>query len=107
MHTHPPQLAKEPAKLPSVSAGAPSAEDFTGDLLVVGVFEEDIDVTGAAAHMTHIAWHHPTIIDEAVGMKRTTLQQLDSALGGVIADILALGDFKAKVVRTFSGGGCA
>ena len=97
--THSPQLAKEPTKLPSVSAGAPSVQDWAGDLLVVGVFEEGLDVTGVLCCPTHADARrhaHLFLTDDAVGMKSPALQQLDSALGGVVSDILALGDFKAK-----------
>lgn len=49
------QLAKEPAKLATVSA-APvgTAQDWTGDLLVLGIFEEGLEATGRSCSRVRV-----------------------------------------------------
>eukprot|EP00238_Polyblepharides_amylifera_P012700 CAMPEP_0196588190 /NCGR_PEP_ID=MMETSP1081-20130531/59770_1 /TAXON_ID=36882 /ORGANISM="Pyramimonas amylifera, Strain CCMP720" /LENGTH=529 /DNA_ID=CAMNT_0041910615 /DNA_START=272 /DNA_END=1861 /DNA_ORIENTATION=+ len=58
---------------------------WSGDLLVVGVFEEEVSVSGEGAN-------------EKIGLKEGgKLAELDAATAGLVGEMMAEADFKAKV----------
>jgi leucyl aminopeptidase len=86
-----PAVAFEPPKLASLDSAAgagAAAADYGGDLLVVAVAEDDLDVerdpASKAALSAKIAGSAPA------------LAALDAALGGALAEILAGGGFDGK-----------
>ena len=59
---------------------------WSGDLLVLGIFEEQLTVEGTG--------------DAAVASLATDdIISLDDSLGGIISELIAEGDFKGKVRR--------
>jgi leucyl aminopeptidase len=73
------QVAIQPESIVSVAVGTASASAWTGDLLVIGVFEDAFTTT-----------------DDKSTISSAELQALDSELGGALSDIVSVFDFKGK-----------
>ncbi|GMH39891.1 hypothetical protein BSKO_07795 [Bryopsis sp. KO-2023] len=68
-------VSMEPASFPSIGLSA----EATGDMVAIGVFEEDLKVE-----------------DSGVEIASEGLKALDAKYGGAVTEILAAGDFKGK-----------
>lgn len=73
------QVALEPETIASVTLGTASAAQWSGDLLVIGVFEDAFSTA-----------------DDKTTISNADLQALDAELGGALADIVSVFDFKGK-----------
>ncbi|KAG2486113.1 hypothetical protein HYH03_015208 [Edaphochlamys debaryana] len=69
----------EPESLPSVAVSAAPLAAFEGDLLVLGVTEEDFATEG-----------------EVTAIKTPALQEIDASLGGVLSELVAAGGVDGK-----------
>jgi leucyl aminopeptidase len=83
-----PAVAFEPPSLAALSAtdAALSPSDYDGDLLVIAVSEDDLDVQRDPASKAAVS----------AKITASALTELDKALGGAIAEILAAGGFDGK-----------
>lgn len=72
-------MAIQPEKIVTVAPGSASASSWTGDILVIGVFEDAFSTT-----------------DDKSSISSAELQALDSELGGALSDIVSVFDFKGK-----------
>lgn len=82
-----PAVAFEPPSLPTLAANAATAAAaFAGDLLVVAVTEDDLEVERDAASKAALS----------AKITGAGLSALDAALGGALAEILAAGGFDGK-----------
>ena len=73
------QVPLEPETIPSVALGSAPAAQWSGDLLVIGAFEDAFTTT-----------------DDKTTISNADLQALDSELGGAVSDIISVFDFKGK-----------
>lgn len=76
------QASYEPPPLPSFSASSDAPASWKGGLLALGLWEGDLAVEG-----------------ESVTVSNSKVSDLDGALGGVLAEVLEGGEFRAKKVR--------
>jgi leucyl aminopeptidase len=83
-----PAVAFEPPSLAKLSASSAPAADFDGDLLVVAVTEDDLDVQRDPASKAALS--------AALKSSSAALADLDKALAGAVAEILASGGFDGK-----------
>ena len=94
----PPPLAREPPRQlpwpnpppprcpPAPGKQSAGAAAWSGDLLVLGVFEGALETSGEGEGAVTV-------------IASPELQALDEALGGAVADVVATYDFKGKPVR--------
>ena len=115
----PPQVSLEPASEVAVTIDSAAPLAWQGDLLAIGVFEECFDTVGGsqlalqrakeAADGVLTLGPSPLAPDEKPVIKDGELQALDAELGGALADIVSLFEFKGKAgssqaVRVGKGG---
>jgi leucyl aminopeptidase len=85
-----PAVAFEPPALPALSSDATptNAADFSGDLLVVAVTEDDLEVERDAASKAAVS--------AKISGSASALTALDAAFGGALSEILSSGGFDGK-----------
>lgn len=79
---------RPPASSPTSNRQAAAPDAWSGDLLVLGVFEGAFDTPGGEADK-----------DAKPAIKSAALTALDGGLGGALADIVSTYEFKGKAVR--------